>query len=287
MIIDFGKLSIIIGISSLVYLSINGIPIPDRFKPKPPNPVLDFNDLKKLTITKNKLTIATGEPAYEPWVIDDKPKSGKGFEAAVAYAIAYKLGYENKDVVWVRTTFDDGLKSGSKNFDFNLQQYSITDKKKVVDFSSPYYTLTQAVVTFKGSKIDTKNISLKTLKGKKIGAANSTSIDAITNQIGVNPIVFNDKEAVVLALKNKKIDAIVTDLPTAFYLSGVEIENGLIFGQLPSTGFGEQFGLVLEKDNEITPYINKAIEELIADGTLAEITEKWLVKNAGVPIIKI
>ena len=130
------------------------------------------------TITEGKLTIATGEPAYYPWVIDDKPESGEGFEGAVAYAVAKQLGFDAADVEWVRTTFDSAVTPGEKKFDFNLQQFSITDdRKKAVDFSSPYYTAPHAIVSFKGSKIEGKT-SLAELKDAKLGAAvGTTSLD--------------------------------------------------------------------------------------------------------------
>ncbi len=239
------------------------------------------------TITEGKLTIATGEPAYYPWVIDDKPESGEGFEGAVAYAVANQLGFSAEDVVWVRTTFDSAVTPGKKNFDFNLQQFSITeDRKKAVDFSSPYYTAPQAIVSFKGSKIEGKT-SLADLKSAKLGAAvGTTSLDAIEKQIGSTPQVFNDNAAGVSALKNKQIDGLVVDLPTAFYLSGVEVPNGLIVGQLPSTGGGDQFGLLLTKDSKLTPCVTGAVDAITADGTLASITDKWLATDAGAPVLK-
>jgi polar amino acid transport system substrate-binding protein len=239
------------------------------------------------TITEGKLTIATGEPAYYPWVIDDKPESGEGFEGAVAYAVANQLGFSAEDVVWVRTTFDSAVTPGKKNFDFNLQQFSITeDRKKAVDFSSPYYTAPQAIVSFKGSKIEGKT-SLADLKSAKLGAAvGTTSLDAIEKQIGSTPQVFNDNAAGVSALKNKQIDGLVVDLPTAFYLSGVEVPNGLIVGQLPSTGGGDQFGLLLTKGSKLTPCVTGAVDAITADGTLASITDKWLATDAGAPVLK-
>ena len=239
------------------------------------------------TITDGKLTIATGEPAYYPWIIDDKPETGNGFEGAVAYAVAKQLGFDAADVVWVRTTFDSAVTPGEKNFDFNLQQFSITaDRQKAVDFSSPYYTAPQAIVSFKGSKIDGKT-SLADLKGAKLGAAvGTTSLDAISNQIGATPQVFNDNAAGVSALKNKQIDGLVVDLPTAFYLSGVEVPNGLIVGQLPSTGAGDQFGLLLSKGSKLTSCVSKAVDSITADGTLAAITDKWLATDAGAPVLK-
>jgi len=239
------------------------------------------------TITEGKLTIATGEPAYYPWVIDDKPESGEGFEGAVAYAVAKQLGFDAADVEWVRTTFDSAVTPGEKKFDFNLQQFSITDdRKKAVDFSSPYYTAPQAIVSFKGSKIEGMS-SLADLKNAKLGAAvGTTSLDAIENQIGIKPQVFNDNAAGVSALKNKQIDGLVVDLPTAFYLSGVEVPNGLIVGQLPSTGAGDQFGLLLSKASKLTSCVTGAVDAITADGTLAAITDQWLASDAGAPVLK-
>ena len=239
------------------------------------------------TVTSGKLTIATGEPAYYPWIIDDKPETGNGFEGAVAYAVAKQLGFTNDEVVWVRTTFDSAVPPGETNFDFNLQQFSITDERKTaLDFSSPYYTAPQAIVSFKGSKIDGKT-SLVDLKSAKLGAAvGTTSLDAISNQIGSKPQVFNDNAAGVSALKNKQIDGLVVDLPTAFYLSGVEVPNGIIVGQLPSTGTGDQFGLLLAKDSKLTSCVSGAVDAITTDGTLAAITDKWLATDAGAPVLK-
>ena len=239
------------------------------------------------TVADGKLTIATGEPAYYPWIIDDAPETGNGFEGAVAYAVAKQLGFDAADVTWVRTTFDSAVTPGEKNFDFNLQQFSITEERKAaVDFSSPYYTAPQAIVSFKGSKIDGKT-SIADLKGAKLGAAvGTTSLDAIENQIGSTPQVFNDNAAGVSALKNKQIDGLVVDLPTAFYLAGVEVPNGLIVGQLPSTGTGDQFGLLLTKGSKLTSCVSGAVDAITADGTLAAITDKWLATDAGAPVLK-
>ena len=239
------------------------------------------------TVESGMLTIATGEPAYYPWIIDDKPETGNGFEGAVAYAVAKQLGFTNDEVMWVRTTFDSAVTPGAKNFDFNLQQFSITtERSAAVDFSSPYYTAPQAIVSFKGSKIEGKT-SIADLKNAKLGAAvGTTSLDAIQNQIGIEPQVFNDNAAGVAALKNGQIDGLVVDLPTAFYLSGVEVKDGLIVGQLPSTGAGDQFGLLMSKGSALTSCVSAAVDAITADGTLAAITEKWLATDAGAPVLK-
>ena len=239
------------------------------------------------TLTTGKLAIATGEPAYYPWVIDDAPESGAGFEAAVAYAVATELGYAAEDVSWVRTTFDGAITPGAKDFDFNLQQFSITEERKAaVDFSSPYYSAPQAIVSYAGSPIEGKT-TIEDLKGAKLGAGvGTTSLDAISTVFGSEPQAFNDNAAAVAALKNGQIDGIVVDLPTAFYLSGVEVEGGIIVGQLPSTGDGDNFGLLLAKDSPITSCVSQAVDAIRASGELDEITAKWLSTEAGAPVLK-
>lgn len=239
------------------------------------------------TLTTGKLAIATGEPAYYPWVIDDAPESGQGFEAAVAYAVATQLGFAAEDVTWVRTTFDGAITPGAKDFDFNLQQFSITEERKAaVDFSSPYYSAPQAIVSYAGSPIEGKT-TIEELKGAKLGAGvGTTSLDAISTVFGSEPQAFNDNAAAVAALKNGQIDGIVVDLPTAFYLSGVEVEGGIIVGQLPSTGDGDNFGLLLAKDSPITSCVSQAVDAIRASGELDQITAKWLSTEAGAPVLK-
>jgi len=239
------------------------------------------------TLTSGKLAIGTGEPAYYPWVIDDAPESGAGFEAAVAYAVATELGYAAEDVSWVRTTFDGAITPGAKDFDFNLQQFSITEERKAaVDFSSPYYSAPQAIVSYTGSPIEGLT-TIEELKGAKLGAGvGTTSLDAISTVLGSEPQAFNDNAAAVAALKNGQIDGIVVDLPTAFYLSGVEVEGGLIVGQLPSTGDGDNFGLLLAKDSPITSCVSQAVDAIRASGELDEITAKWLSTEAGAPVLQ-
>lgn len=239
------------------------------------------------TLTTGKLAIATGEPAYYPWVIDDAPESGAGFEAAVAYAVAKELGFAAEDVSWVRTTFDGAITPGAKDFDFNLQQFSITEERKAaVDFSTPYYSAPQAIVSYTGSPIEGLT-TIEELKGAKLGAGvGTTSLDAISTVFGSEPQAFNDNAAAVAALKNGQIDGIVVDLPTAFYLSGVEVEGGIIVGQLPSTGDGDNFGLLLAKDSPITSCVSQAVDAITASGELDEITAKWLSTDAGAPVLK-
>ena len=208
------------------------------------------------TISEGKLTIGTGNPAYSPWVENDKPESKEGYEAAVAYAIAGELGYSDANVTWVRTGFDEAIQPGTKNFDFNLQQFSITDERKqTVDFSDPYYTTNQAIVALSGSPAEGAT-KVADLKNVKFGAqAGTTSLDFIKNVIkpAKEPFVYDDNAGAKAALEAKQIDAIVVDLPTAFYIAAAEIEGAKVIGQFPAdeTTKPDQFGLVFDKGNAL------------------------------------
>ena len=247
-------------------------------------------DSASATITEGKLTIATGEPAYYPYVIDDAPDSGEGFEAAVAYAIAEELGYDAADVVWVRTTFEAAIQPGPKDFDFNLQQYTITEERaQNVDFSTPYYSTPQAVITVESSPAASAT-SIADLQGLLIGAASgTTSFEAIeeTIQPSAGAQAFNNNDDAKLALETGQIDALVVDLPTAFYLSAVELTGGKIVGQLPqSAGISDEWGLVLTKDSPLTDAVNEALQRLIDSGRLQEITDAWLGSDQGAPVLQ-
>lgn len=246
-------------------------------------------DVKTLTVTPGKLTIATGQPAYSPWVENDKPESGEGFEAAVAYAVAGKLGFTNADVVWKRTTFDQAIAPGAKDWDFNLQQFSITDeRKKAVDFSTPYYTTTQTVVTYKGSKIAAVN-SVAGLKDALLGVQIGTTSQAdVTKLIAptTQPKVFNTNEDAVQALKNKQVDGLVVDLPTALYMAAAQLDDGVIIGQLADNSGGDEFGLVLQRGSKLTAPVSAAVDALRTDGTLAALEKKWLSESIDVPVLQ-
>lgn len=242
-------------------------------------------------VTEGKFTVATGEPAYFPWVLDNKPESGEGFEAAVAYAVADELGFAADDVVWVRSTFDQAIAPGPKDFDINLQQFSITDERKqTVDFSSPYYETTQAVITVATSPAAGAS-SIADLKGLLIGAqTGTTSFQAVESEIAPEKgaQAFNTNDDAKLALQNGAVDAIVVDLPTAFYLTGVELEGGSIIGQLPKTAgtTGDQFGLVLAKGSPLTAKVTAAVDALRDNGTLDALADEWLATGAAAPVLK-
>lgn len=238
------------------------------------------------TVSKGKLTIGTDNPAYGPWFDNNKPEDGKGYESAVGFAIAKNLGYAAADVSWTRVPFTNAITPGPKKFDFDLNQVSISpERAKQVDFSSGYYDVTQAIVTYKGSKIAGAK-SIAALKNAKLGAqVGTTSYTAITNQIKPTnkPAVYDSNDLAVQALKSKQIDGLVVDLPTAFYVTSAQLDNGVIVGQLPSaTGKPEQFGAVLQKGSSLTPCISKAVDALRAAGTLTTLSEKWLT-GQGAP----
>jgi len=238
-------------------------------------------------VTPGKLTIATGETAYEPYVIDDDPASGEGFEAAVAYAVADQLGFAHDDVVWVRTSFEAAIAPGPKSFDFNIQQYTITDERKqAVDFSSPYYSASQAIVAIKGGPADGVT-DIAGLKDLTLGAmTGSTSAATITEAIAPNaaPQLYSSNEDAVAALGANQIDAIVLDTPTAYVAANFYIENSFIVGELPAAGIPDQWGLLLSKDSPLTEKVTAAVDALRDDGTLADLETEWLaVFTEGVP----
>ncbi len=241
-------------------------------------------------VTDGKLTIATGQPAYYPWVIDDAPESGEGFEAAVAYAVAEQLGYDDSDVVWVRDTFEQSIAPGPKDFDLNLQQFSITDERKQsVDFSSAYYETTQVVITVDGSPAADAS-TLADLEGLLVGAQTGTTSFIAAEAIiaptaGVQ--VFTTNDDAKLALQSGTVDAIVVDLPTAFYLTGAELDGGRIIGQLPTQDGteGDAFGIVLPKGSALTAEVTDAVDALRDDGTLDELATTWLADAGEAPLL--
>ncbi|HEX6515444.1 MAG TPA: ABC transporter substrate-binding protein [Nocardioidaceae bacterium] len=240
--------------------------------------------------TEGVLTIGTDSPAYEPWFVDNDPSNGQGFESAVAYAVAEELGFEREQVKWIKVGFNSLFKPGGTDFDFDINQISITDaREKVVDFSDGYYSASQAVIALKGSAA-AKAKSLDELKKLRLGAqTGTTSLSAITDVIQPDqqPLVFDDTNAAKQALLNDQVDAILADLPTAFYITAVEIPKGTIVGQFqPTTGETEQFGMLFEQGSGLVPCVNRALATLKSDGTLADIENRWLSQVVDVPVLK-
>ncbi len=237
------------------------------------------------TETEGVLTVATDKPAYPPYFEDDDPTNGEGFESAVAYAIGKQLGYPAAKVKWTVEPFNSSYAPGPKSFDFDVNQISITPvREKAVDFSAPYYTANQAVVALNGSEAASAK-SLSELQDAKLGVQiGTTSLEAAEDEIepSSKPEVFNNSNDVVTALKNEQIDAVVVDLPTALYLTAVQVPNATVVGQFSAPG-GDQWGALLEKESQLTGCISEAVEELESSGELEAITQRWMSKAAGAP----
>jgi polar amino acid transport system substrate-binding protein len=251
------------------------------------------------TVSDGQLTIGTDNPAYPPWYaggsktskwkIND-PASGKGYESAVAYAVAKQLGYPAAKVTWTYVPFNKSFAPGAKKFDFDINQISFTPARaKVVDFSASYYDVNQAIVVNKGTKIASVK-SIKGLSPYKLGAQlGTTSYQFIKDTIkpSKQPAVYPSNAGAVLALKNKQIDGLVVDLPTAFYVTAVQVPNGKILGQFEAGKTAtDHFGVVLQKGNPLTSCVNKAIRTLRVNGTLKKLQQQWLAKATGAPILK-
>lgn len=242
------------------------------------------------TLTEGQFTIATGNPAYYPWVMDDAPESGQGFEAAVAYAVAAEMGFAAEDVVWVRSSFDEAIQPGVKDFDVNIQQYSITpERDEVVDFSAPYYTAPMAVLVSPGAVDTTPTLAaLKDLKWGAVGSTTAVAKLASDVQPNSDPLLYGDNADVNAAMTANQIDAALFDLPTALFLSAVMIEGSKVIGQFaPDAGEnGDQFGMLMEEGNPLKTCIDEALGALTESGALAKIEAQWLQDTTGVPLIK-
>ncbi|MCV7220287.1 ABC transporter substrate-binding protein [Mycolicibacterium elephantis] len=239
------------------------------------------------TLYPGVFTFGTDQPVYPPWYIGDNPANGEGFEAALAYAVADRLGYAPEDVRWVRVPFSEAIVPGPKSFDANLSQFSITDQRRVaVDFSSPYFNVNPAVVTVKSSPAArVRSVDeLKTLRlGAEVGSTSHTAAMAVD---GDNPVeVYNTTGDAKLALANGEIDALVADLPVAFTVAG-ELRDGMMVGQLP-TGAGEveQFGIVLGKGSPLTPCVSAVVDALRHDGTLERLESASLADAGRAPML--
>ena len=242
------------------------------------------------TLKPGVLTVGTDSPAYDPWFRHNDPTNGQGYESAVAYAVAKQLGFSPSAVKWTKVPFNSSYAPGPKHFDFDINQISITPARaKVVDFSDGYYDAAQAVIAVKGSPAASAT-SLADLKKYKVGAqTGTTSLTAIRDQIqpDSDAVVFQNTNDAKQALLNGQVDAIVADLPTAFYLTAAEIPQGTIVGQFQQAGgTPEQFGMLFEKGKALVACVNQAVTALKSDGTLAAFEKKWLTDTVDVPVLQ-
>ena len=248
-------------------------------------------------VTPAQLTIGTDNPAFppwfggtphKPWQVSD-PNSGQGYESAVAYAVAKQLGFDKSEVRWIHVPFANSYAPGAKPFDFDINQISFTPARaKVVDFSDSYYDVNQSVVVNKGTPIASAK-SVAALKPYDLGAQlGTTSYQFIKDTIKPTkqPSVFPSNTGAVQALKNKQIDGLVVDLPTAFYVTAVQVPNSKVLGQFPTEPGGEHFGMVFARGNPLRACVNQALTKLRSSGTLKQLQQKWLAKATGAPILK-
>ena len=243
--------------------------------------------IQKDLYTKGVLTVATDKPAYPPWFADNDPANGKGYESAVAYAVAAQLGFKKSQVKWAYEPFNDSYAPGPKKFDFDANEISVTPARaQAVTFSTSYYNVQQALVALKGTPIVSKHTpaDLKSyVFGDQVG---TTSLAFINSQIQPTqtPKVYESLNDVKQGLQTHQIAALVADTPTAQYISSSEIKNSLMVGQFPSTG--EHFGLLFHKGNPLVACVDKALATLNRNGTLAALEKKYLQVYLSVPTLK-
>jgi polar amino acid transport system substrate-binding protein len=242
------------------------------------------------TLHHGVLTLGADDPLYEPWYADNNPTNGKGFEDAVAYAVAAELGFKESGVHWVRVTFNDAIAPGPKTFDYDLDEFSIdSQRRQAVDFSDPYYTVHEAIVGLAGSaaaKARTLAAVRKLQLGAQIGTTDYTTIVDVIHP-AKQPRIYNSNSDAIQALEDGQIQGLVVDLPTAFEITSGEAKGTVIIGQLPSPpGNPEQFGILLDKGSPLTACVDKAVRAITADGVLARLTTKWLAEVGAAPVLK-
>jgi polar amino acid transport system substrate-binding protein len=253
----------------------------------------DIEDLN--LVTAGVLTVATGDPAFPPWVGTadgdgfDDPTSKLGFEAGIVYAIAANLGFSDDAVEWVRTGFTEAIAPGPKDWDFNIQQYSITDvRDEIMDFSVPYYVTRQALVLYPDSPyVGATNTD--DLRDAILGAAiGTTSLDFVEDVIkpDTDPNVYDENVDLEAAMNAGQIDGLVVDLPAAYYITAVQVEGSIIAGQFESGAAApDEYGLLFADGNPLVACINQAINELKDSGKLQELEDTYLTQGGAIPII--
>tara|TARA_R100000365_G_scaffold903_1_gene3265 strand:- start:21125 stop:22135 length:1011 start_codon:yes stop_codon:yes gene_type:complete len=237
--------------------------------------------------TPGQLTIATSDPVFPPWMMDNDPSNGEGFESAFVYALAEKMGFAADDVVWVRETFDQAIAPGAKDYDFGIQQISVTeDRSQIATFSDVYYQPQKAVVAMPGSAVEqaTSFADLREVRwGVMIG---TTDLDYVEQIIGVTePAVYNDQVGLFQALQGNQIDAVATELPTALYLTAVQVPDATIAAILPPDENDYGHGLIFEQGNDLVEWVNEAIAELKSEGVIDALVAEYLIADPELAVI--
>jgi len=250
-------------------------------------------------VSPGQLTVGTDNPAFPPWFeggtpegssweIND-PSTGEGFESAVAYAVAGELGFSDDQVVWTEVPFNQSFRPGPKDFDFDINQISFRPQRdQAVDFSDSYYDVNQALVAVAGSPI-AEATTLEELKAYTLGApVGTTSFEYIEQNIQPDgdPRVYDTLNDAISGLENQQVDGVVVDLPTAFFIVAVQLDDGTIVGQFPTVGQQEYFGMVFEDGNPLVECVNQALDRLREDGTLAALQQEWLADKTDAPVLE-
>ena len=250
-------------------------------------------------VQPGKLTVGTDNPAFPPWFdggteegsnweLND-PSTGEGYESAVTYAVAEEFGFSDEEVEWIVVPFEQAFKPGPKDFDFDINQISYSEERaQSVDFSESYYDVNQALVALEANPVSDAS-SLEELKQYKLGAPiGTTSYQYIVDNIDPEqkPSVYNTLNDAISGVKGKQIDGVVVDLPTAFFITAVQLEKSTIVGQFPPVGEQERFGMVFEKGNPLVECVDEALATLREDGTLDSIQQEWLADKADAPVLE-
>ena len=228
------------------------------------------------------LTVATDKPAYPPW-FEGGPENYSGFEGEVANEVAERM---DLPIEWVVEPFNKSYAPGSKDYDFDINQITITpERERVVDFSDGYFDNAQGVLVLKDSPFADAQ-SITDLKDARLGAqVGTTGLEFINETIQPNeePKVYESTNDARSALQSGQIDAMVTDLVTTVYLRDFEIKNSEVVGQYPRN---EQFGMLFEQGNPMVGCVNQVLAKMKEDGTLRELEEKYLQQYLSVPTLK-
>ncbi len=237
--------------------------------------------------TPGKLTVATGDPVYPPWMLDNDPASGRGFENAMVYALAAEMGFAREDVVWVRETFDQSIAPGAKNYDFAIQQISVTEPRaEIVTFSRVYYQPDKAVVALPGSPVEGA-ANFDQLREARWGATvGTTDLTYLERVLGISDAaVYDDQVGVFQAMQAGQIDATVVALPTALFVTAVQVPEANITALLPADDEDLGHGLLFEKDNPLVEWVDEALGQLIEAGAIDDLVEEYLVADPSMPVI--
>jgi polar amino acid transport system substrate-binding protein len=283
------KILLGLGLAMVVTVAVSCAPEEEAPPAASSTPSLDACATENLTlVSPGQLTVGTDFAfMFPPWILKSDPTNGRGFESAVTYEVAERLGFAQSDVEWVDVPFNKSYAPGPKDFDFDINNISVTDEREeAVDFSDGYYDLTQALMVLKGSPIENAT-TMEEIKDSVFGAQIGTTSLQFINTV-IQPTepakVYDSTNDAKAALRNGQVDGLVLDLPTAYFEAFINTPNGALVGQFPSTG--EHLGMLFEEGNPFRDCVNGVLAEMESDGTLQQLQDKWLADYLNVPVIE-